>query len=438
VVEGLPKKERERMLDLARFAQDVDEQRYWEVYWMRSNLLPAAVRTFLSKDSFKRWKKRKRETDVRSYTPEATLELQPHEDEKHWMSGPEEWIEYEIRKEIGNNPEVSTWILEKNSKRAEEALREIIEGGQGRAARIIFRKFFGKRVDNEEYRKTLRELLKNSMYGRDLAIATQHWAAGKLLKLIEEFEKEKDDVRKTKLIEDMNEVDLRREKIESELGNTKHDPLQIRGDEESIFTNMLAKAGPAALVDGTGIVYPLVYEQIMNDRRIYKKRAVLAGILSALVQGVVKAVTGRGKGAKGVAKGELKAKAVFGQDAYTLAAKYLLQELGRISEEKKGDITKQDLEKAGKRAKQRLVATLMLNSVQTPEIAAGALIKALKEFVEDYYRKTGKVPVIRDLNDAKEVLTNVQKIAKREIRRGPNYWLKGFVLAHMGENKNKV
>ncbi len=113
------------------------------------------------------------------------------------------------------------------------------------------------------------------------------------------------------------------------------------------------------------------------------------------------------------------------------------KDTGRRAEENVRSPGIRHLDSAARRAAERLRAHGALKSAATPLMASTAIQLAVMDFMNDYYRKYGRLPIIADEKDAEEVLEDIERYARDTIRRGPDYYYKGFVMSLLPRNREK-
>ncbi len=440
-MEEVAKNERKRLRDLARYAKDEREQRYWEIYWARHNVFPAAMRSIMTEREFRKWWQSERDSQSRWFDPAFVAEMEPlryegwEEDPHDWPAGPEEWVEgralaREKKFVDGGAFDLPAEYAEGYKLRKERDIK--------RAVRFVVDKFFGRRFYGNgkkgHYAQAVEQILNRTMYGYDLRLAEAYTASKALREIVSQIKEEKDDRRKmalmnaaSKILWGMKVKDLEMQKMQDV------DPLETRGKSwrKTRREHIIAKFGPKALMDGLDIATSAAVNVVRDDRRIYKKRAVLNALVRSKIESAVSAMTGiKYNGAPEKDK-IISTVSKVPVNPYGEAAKILEEELRNVKSE-------EDFKAALKRAVKRILASRIAKSSKTPDLFANYLVSAVADFYRDYYKKHGRFPIITSMNDVDDVLREIERRVEREIRGGPNYYFKGYVLGRMRQAKQAL
>ena len=410
--------ELERMRDLARYARDPHEQRYWEIYWERYNLYPAALRRIYLRPIVRKIIER----GARRFDPETYR----RDEEKMPGNTPgRRWL-----KDAWENSKIRA--VDEEEQQELENTQRVRERAADSAITYLKGKFFDKYdlgAPKGHHAWDIEEVLEKTMYGADLHLANIYVLAKRLRKIAEEIARSKYEVDVSKWEKELDEIRNRLEMEGRAWGRGKADPLQIRGEEWEKKTRgptLLAKYGPVAAWSG---YIPALdakrWEEIRKDRRIYKKRAVLNGVLAAKIEAILEHIEGNGPPHldeihKGITKS-------LNRSPGAIMELYLSDELNKLRQ-RKGKIEPADFETAFRRALQRTHAELKMADVSTPFLVTSMLSPAIREFFEEYKQKYGEYPIIAKDKDMVNILKEVERRAEREIRRGPHYYMKGYVL----------
>ncbi len=435
-MEGIPEKEKKRLGDLARYAQDEREQRYWEIYWARRNVFPAAMRSIMTERAFRKWWRGERDSQSRWFDPGFVTEMEPvkyegwEEDPRDWPGGPEEWVKGRVRAEEEKFIDGGVFDL---PKRYREGYVLKKERDIERAVRFVVDKFFGRRFygngQRGHYARAVEQILNRTMYGYDLRLAEAYEASIALRKILRAIRETEDDKEKLDLMQRALDLLWQQKKREKTLdAEVDVDPLETRGKSwrRTRREHIIAKFGPKALADGLNLATSAAERAVRGDRQEYKRRAVLNAIARSKIESVVHALTGEAYGDRVKGLEDLMTVATRAVDPYTLAAKVLDEELKNA---KQGD--EKAIKGAVRRAAQRLLTSGALSSVATPALLAQHAVSAVMDFYRDYYRKHGRLPIIQSMDDAEEILEELEREIERRIRGEPHYYLKGYVLGKL-------
>ena len=485
--EEIPKKERQRMADLQKFvdwkqrekefgdlaayAQLPKEQRYWELMWAWNNVRPAAIRemyTLYRGGNLKRMQTRREspkaadKQDIRQFRPEEYLNgAESREDASDAIdTATYDWIANATLPER----ERAEKMIEPFPDDIQNVLRKIYvqrkEEDIGKVINVIHEKYFGKmaeRAKNEQRdesgkpKRIIRryypdEILEKTIYGYDLRLARHAARARALRTLIRMLKTEKRKKEREKIKDAIAKIVWTAMLEERYHANQDIDPLQISGENWKKIRRetLLAKAGPRVLVDGSSAFENEVKRIIQDDRRHYKRKAVANAIILQKFKKIGEMFGDLKLEPEGekpenpattITRGEARsAEAVFSE--------LLSDELKKLAEAKgKENITLDDLNKAARKAAERLRAHGALKSSATPLMASTAIQLAVMDFMNEYYKKYGKLPIITNEEDAEEVLEDIERYAKDSIRESPDYYYKGFVMSLLprnGEQRTKV
>ncbi len=441
-MEEIPEKEKKRLKDLARYARDHDEQRYWEIYWARNNIFPAAIRSILRGEDYKKWRERTRESDAHYFDPQFTMEMEPSEieDRHDWPMGPESWVEGVARNAERDNIEIGAFPFPEH---IEDGFRLKKEKEIKQAADFIAKKYFGRRFYGERYSDEIERILRKTMYGNDLYLAETYMIAREMRKTIREIRETDDDRKKLEGIRRIGELAWALAMLKRSWAKDREnvDPLETRGPSwrKTRRYHILARMGPKALMDGTDILTQLTKQLVRKDRQVYKKREILNAIIASKLESVARAVSGASFN-KTLDEKEPENYPVWGvnvidnRTATEVLERHLEDELKRVMEEK-GELNDRDLQKALRKAMIRAMGDKMMKSVKTPDLFLNMVKGAVMQFYMDYYKKHGRFPVIQSMNDAEEVLQEIEQRIEKELRSEPHYYLKGYVLGKLRRAK---